>query len=65
MSESSAGQGRADHRAAAVLGLFVYCGLRNSEVAALQIGDLDITERRGTLVARHGKHNKERIVPVI
>jgi len=55
---------REDHRAAAILGLFVYCGLRISEVAALQIGDIDLTERRGSLVVRHGKHNKERIVPV-
>lgn len=55
---------RDDHRAAAILGLFVYCGLRISEVAALQIGDIDLAERRGSLVVRHGKHNKERTVPV-
>ncbi|PCI10580.1 integrase [bacterium] len=55
---------REDHRASAILGLFVYCGLRISEVSALKLGDIDLTERRGSLVVRHGKHNKERIVPV-
>ncbi len=55
---------REDHRSSAILGLFVFCGLRLSEVAALQIGDIDLTERRGSLVVRHGKHNKERTVPV-
>jgi len=55
---------REDHRAAAILGLFVYGGLRISEVSLLKLGDIDLTERRGSLVVRHGKHNKERIVPV-
>lgn len=55
---------RNDHRSSAILGLFVYCGLRISEVAALQIGDIDLSERRGSLVVHHGKHNRERIVPV-
>ena len=55
---------REDHRASAILGLFVYCGLRISEVSALKLGDIDLTERRGSLVVRYGKHGKERAVPV-
>lgn len=55
---------REDHRASAILGLFVFCGLRISEVSVLKIGDVDLTERHGTLTVRHGKHNKERTVPV-
>tara|TARA_R110000744_G_scaffold380561_1_gene502587 strand:- start:18449 stop:19324 length:876 start_codon:yes stop_codon:yes gene_type:complete len=55
---------REDHRASAILGLFVFCGLRISEVSALKLGDIDLTERRGSLLVRHGKHNKERLVPV-
>lgn len=55
---------RKDHRAAAILGLFVYGGLRISEVSLLKLGDIDLTERRGSLLVRHGKHNKERLVPV-
>lgn len=55
---------REDHRAAAILGLFVFCGLRISEVSLLKLGDIGLTERRGSLVVRHGKHGKERVVPV-
>jgi len=55
---------RDDHRASAILGIFVFCGLRISEVAALQIGDVDLTERRGSLTVRHGKQLKERSLPV-
>jgi integrase/recombinase XerC len=55
---------REDHRALAILGLFVYCGLRLSEVAALQLGHLDLSERRGAVLVRHGKHNRERTVPI-
>lgn len=55
---------REDHRSAAILGLFVYGGLRISEVSALKLGDIDLTERRGSLLVRHGKHNKERLVPI-
>ena len=55
---------REDHRALAILGLFVYCGLRLGEVTSLQLGDMDLSERRGTLIVKHGKNNKERTVPV-
>ncbi len=55
---------RDDHRALAILGLFVYCGLRLSEVAVLQLSHLDLSERRGAVLVRHGKHNRERTVPV-
>jgi len=55
---------REDVRASSVLSLFVYCGLRLSEVAMLKLGDVDLSERRGMLVVKHGKNNKERAVPV-
>jgi integrase len=37
-------------------------GLRVSEMAALKWSDVKISERKGTLVVRHGKGNKERTV---
>ncbi|CAE7760073.1 xerC [Symbiodinium sp. CCMP2592] len=55
---------REDVRASSILSLFVYCGLRLSEVAMLKLGDIDLSERRGMLVVKHGKNNKERAVPV-
>jgi len=55
---------REDIRASSILSLFVYCGLRLSEVAMLKLGDIDLSERRGMLIVKHGKNNKERAVPV-
>lgn len=55
---------REDVRASSILSLFVYCGLRLSEVAMLKLGDVDLSERRGMLIVKHGKNNKERTVPV-
>lgn len=55
---------RSDHRTSAILGLFVCCGLRISEVALLKLGGINLTERSGWLTVRHGKQNKERAVPV-
>ena len=55
---------REDVRASSILSLFVYCGLRLSEVAMLKLGDIDLSERRGMLIVKHGKNNKERAVPV-
>ncbi len=55
---------RQDNRAAAILGLMVFAGLRVSEVVGLELGDLDISARSGRLTCRHGKGNKLRVVPL-
>ena len=39
-------------------------GLRLSELLALQISDVEIGERKGTLIVRQGKGNRERRVPL-
>ena len=39
-------------------------GIRESELCALELSDLEITERKGTATIRSGKGNKYRIVPL-
>jgi integrase/recombinase XerC len=39
-------------------------GLRLSETAALTLEDVKVSERSGEVLVRHGKGNKERIVPL-
>ena len=46
----------------AILQLFVQCGLRLSDVANIEISDIDITQRKGTLRIVGGKGNHEREV---
>jgi len=46
----------------AILKVLVYTGIRNSELRALTIDDADFADR--TLLVRHGKGNKMRIVPM-
>lgn len=48
---------------AAVL-LMLNTGLRVSEICALELGDLDLGERKGALVVRSGKGCKSRTVPI-
>lgn len=55
---------RQDRRAAAVLGVMLYGGLRVGDVVGLEIGDLTLEARSGQLVCRYGKGNKQRIVPL-
>jgi site-specific recombinase XerD len=55
---------RQDHRAAAILGVMVYAGLRVAEVCGLEIADVEIGARAGRLTCRHGKGNKLRVVPL-
>jgi len=55
---------RQDVRANAVFHLLLYCGCRVGDVVALELGDLMLTERSGTVVFRHGKGNKQRSVPL-
>jgi site-specific recombinase XerD len=55
---------RQDVRATAVFHLLLYTGCRVGDVVALELGDLMLTERSGTVVFRHGKGNKQRSVPL-
>src|SRR5438270_7048765 len=57
---------RRDHGLALALAtLFRYAGPRVSEVAALQIPDVQIGARRGLLIIRRGKGLKHREVPLV
>lgn len=55
---------RGDVRAAAILGLMLHTGLRVSDVVGLEVGDVVLGPRSGQVVCRHGKGNKQRIVPL-
>jgi len=56
---------RRDHGLALALAtLFRYAGPRVSEVAALQIPDVQISARRGLLIIRRGKGLKHREIPL-
>ena len=55
---------RQDRRAGAILGLMLFSGLRVSEVVGLTLDDLTIQPRTGQAICRHGKGNKQRIVPL-
>lgn len=55
---------RQDHRAGAILGLMLFSGLRVSELVGLTLSDLTIQPRTGQAVCRHGKGNKQRIIPL-
>ncbi len=57
---------RRDHGLALALAtLFRYAGPRVSEVADLQIPDIQISARRGLLVIRRGKGLKHREIPLV
>jgi len=55
---------RQDRRAAAILGLMLYGGLRVGDVVRLELGDLDLGPRSGQVNCRFGKGNKQRFVPL-
>ena len=55
---------RNDRRGLAVLSIMLYCGLRVGEVAALELADIDLGERCGSVRVRNGKGSKERTVPL-
>ena len=50
-------------RDAAVIALLAGCGLRRSEVARLELGQVDLSA--GSLVVRAGKRGKDRRVPLV
>lgn len=55
---------RQDVRAGAIFHLFLYCGPRVSDVVSLELPDLLLGDRTGTVVFRFGKGNKQRSVPL-
>ena len=55
---------RGDIRANAIFNLFLFTGCRVGDLVALELGDLMMTERSGTVVYRLGKGNKQRSVPL-
>ena len=54
----------ADVRAAAIFCILLYTGARVSDLVNLELTDLMLSERRGTVVFKHGKGNKQRSVPL-
>lgn len=62
-AKSSAAQRQAI-RDAAMVSLMAYAGLREFEVVALNIGDVQLTERKGRVIVRLGKGQKERQIPL-
>lgn len=55
---------RGDDRASAVFHLFLFTGCRVGDLVNLELADLLIGERSGTVVFRLGKGNKQRSVPL-
>lgn len=44
--------------------LMLHCGIRISELAALNVGDVFVTARKGELLIRCGKNSKQRRIPL-
>lgn len=55
---------RQDVRADAIFSLFLWTGARVSDVVQLELPDLMLSERSGTVIFRFGKGNKQRSVPL-
>lgn len=55
---------RQDVRANAIFSLFLWTGCRVSDLANLELHDLLLSERSGTVVFRFGKGGKQRSVPL-
>lgn len=55
---------RGDIRADAIFHLFLFTGCRVGDVVALELGDLTLGERSGSVVFRVGKGGKQRSVPL-
>jgi integrase/recombinase XerC len=51
-------------RDASLILFLLHTGLRLSEVVALELSDVQISERKGSVLVRRGKGNKERSVPL-
>jgi len=55
---------RQDTRANGVFSLFLWTGCRVGDLVALELQDVILNERSGSVVFRNGKGNKQRSVPV-
>lgn len=55
---------REDVRAGAIFSLLLYTGCRVSDLVNLELADLMISDRSGSVVFRYGKGNKQRTVPL-
>lgn len=55
---------RQDIRSAAIFNLFLFTGCRVGDLINLELTDLMISERSGSVVFRQGKGNKQRNVPL-
>lgn len=55
---------RGDVRAAAIFNLFLFTGCRVGDAVQLEVADLTLGERSGTVVFRLGKGGKQRSVPL-
>jgi len=55
---------RQDVRANAIFSLFLYTGCRVSDLVALELHDLMLSDRSGSAVFRFGKGSKQRSVPL-
>lgn len=55
---------RGDIRAAAIFSTFLYTGCRVGDLVALELPDLHLGERSGSVVFRHGKGGKQRTAPL-
>lgn len=55
---------RNDVRAKAIFSLALYSGARLSDITLVELSDLSISDRGGTVHYRHGKGSKQRTVPL-
>ena len=55
---------RKDIRNKAIFSLILYTGARLSDITYLELSDITISERTGTVFYRHGKGSKQRVVPL-
>jgi integrase/recombinase XerC len=55
---------RQDTRANAIFNLMLYTGCRVGDLVNLELHDLMLSDRSGSVVFRHGKGNKQRSVPL-
>ena len=55
---------RGDVRAAAIFNLFLFTGCRVGDLVSLELSDMMMSERSGTVVFRLGKGGKQRSVPI-
>ena len=55
---------RGRQRDAALVTFLLHTGLRLSELTALRLGDLQLSERKGSVLVRNGKGGKQRNVPL-